>query len=465
MKTLHIIIITVFLATATVLLTTSHHAYASTCAVQETIYSAPEFFLLSDNVFVGNVTSITDYGNHQWQVHFNIEKIWKGTATRQTSTVMAHTLQACCYSITIGEKYLIYTNGSPSTINPIYSKMYSDAQNDIALFDDPKFQSEEKIKEDLNKELDVAKGRVGSMMMDKSSHIPINGVGVDEVNSTLDIMIDDERATLSVEQYTQNLKNILGDIPITVEFGHATTLMPILHSVEDQGITTSHPLIHGSNSSNVLKSPLQQFKSGIKPEYVKCNQNLHLIIKAKDGSFACVTIETGKNLAIRGWATTFGTGISTNDYYTKCDTLYPQSDTGIAVLYMPTNSIGKICVKYSNPNDTPVPIVGGIRIIFDQNNSYLNATGITTWIGSTDNMIPKGDSTMVYWVKTGNQTGFYGLRFVCGATPFAVGYDNNSKIVSNDFPFVGVTHSCPVMLYDVKIEGLSGIGVKYIPFP
>lgn len=211
-------------------------------------------------------------------------------------------------------------------------------------------------------------------------------------------------------------------------------------------------------------SPMQQFKEGIKPEYIKCNQNLHLIIKAEDGSFACVTIETGKNLAIRGWATTFGTGISTNDYYTKCDTLYPQSDTGIAVLYMPTNSIGKICVTYSNPNDTPVPIVGGIRI-FDQNNSYLNATGITTWIGSTNDMIPKGDSTMVYWVKTGNQTGFYGLRFVCGATPFAVGYDNNSKMVSSDFPFVGVTHSCPVMLYDVKIEGLAGIGVKYIPYP
>ncbi|MDC8451626.1 MAG: hypothetical protein KGH99_00965 [Thaumarchaeota archaeon] len=213
-----------------------------------------------------------------------------------------------------------------------------------------------------------------------------------------------------------------------------------------------------------MKSPLEQFKSGIKPEYVKCSQDLHLIIKAEDGSFACVTIETGKNLAIRGWATTFGTGISTNDYYTKCDTLYPQSDTGIAVLYMPTNSIGKICVKYSNPNDTPVPIVGGIRI-FDPNNSYLNATDITTWIGSTSNMIPKGDSTMVYWIKTGNQTGFYGLRFSCGGTPFAVGYDDNSKIVSSDFPFVGVTHSCPVMLYDVKIEGLTGIGVRYIPYP
>ncbi|WP_218583583.1 hypothetical protein, partial [Candidatus Nitrosotalea sp. FS] len=196
----------IVLIACAVFLIISHNVYASTCAVKETIYSAPEFFLLSDNVFVGNVTSITDYGNQQWQVHFDIEKIWKGTATRQTSTVMAHTLQACGYSINVGEKYLIYTNGSPSTINPISSKLYSDAQNDIALFDDPKFQAKEKVKEDLNKKLEIAQGTVESMMMDKSSHIPINGVGVDEVNSTLDIMIDDEKATLSVEQYTQNLK-------------------------------------------------------------------------------------------------------------------------------------------------------------------------------------------------------------------------------------------------------------------
>ena len=305
MKIQHLVIITVFLITSTVLLIIPQHAYASTCAVKETIYSAPEFYLLSDNVFVGNVTSITDYGNHQWQVHFNIEKIWKGTATRQTSSVMAHALQACGYSITVGEKYLIYTTGSPSTINPIFSKMYSDAQNDIVLFDDPKFQDEEKIKEDLNKKLEVAQGAVESMMMDKSSHIPINGVGVDEVNSTLDIMIDDERATLSVEQYTQNLKNILGDLPIKVEFGHATTALPILHNANDSGLTTSHPIIRGLNSSNVLESPLKQFKSGTDPYFVICNQNLQLVIKSSDNSPACVRPSSIERLLKQGWVNAY----------------------------------------------------------------------------------------------------------------------------------------------------------------
>lgn len=151
--------------------------------------------------------------------------------------------------------------------------------------------------------------------------------------------------------------------------------------------------------------------------------------------------------------------------FEPCDTPYPQSNTGVAVLYMPANSIGKICIRYSNLNDTPEQIFG-IRI-FDPNNSYQNVTSIITWNDLGNNYtIPKEDSfTGVYWIKTGNQTGFFGLDLFCGGTPFAVGYDNNSKIVSSDFPFIGRTYSCPAMSYEYHIDSLTGIGVKYIPYP
>jgi hypothetical protein len=155
--------------------------------------------------------------------------------------------------------------------------------------------------------------------------------------------------------------------------------------------------------------------------------------------------------------------------FTPCNIPYPQSNTGVAVLYMPLNSIGKICVRYSNVNDTPEPIFG-IRI-FDPNNSYKNATSITTWDNLRNNYtISKGDSTVVYLINTGNQTGFYGLVLSCGGTPFggipfAVGYDNKSKIISSDFPFLGVKHSCPAMTYDSHIDSLTGIGVRDIPYP
>ncbi|HEV2192471.1 MAG TPA: hypothetical protein VGR54_02495 [Nitrosopumilaceae archaeon] len=226
-------------------------------------------------------------------------------------------------------------------------------------------------------------------------------------------------------------------------------------------LNSTKPLVE---PKNVMESPLKQLESRIIAADVKCNRGLQLIFKVEDGFPACVTIETGKDLVKRGWAKTFGTGISTNDYYTTCDTPYPKSNTGVAVLYMPVNSIGKICVRYYNGNDFSLPI-SQLRIP-DPNNNNQNATNITIWSDLVNNTISKGNFTAVYWIKTGNQTGFYGLTVSsCIWTPFAVGYDNNSKIVASDFPFVGVTVSCPAGILSPEIYSMSGIGVKYIPYP
>ncbi|NHH97177.1 hypothetical protein DYY66_1678 [Candidatus Nitrosotalea sp. FS] len=115
-------------------------------------------------------------------------------------------------------------------------------------------------------------------------------------------MIDDERATLSVEQYTKNLKTILGDIPIKVEFGYATTATPILHNANDSGLTTSHPIIHGLNSSNVLKSPLKQFKSGVVTQNIACKEGFTLAIKKQGHQPACVDPDAVPKLVLRGWS-------------------------------------------------------------------------------------------------------------------------------------------------------------------
>ncbi|MGI0069611.1 MAG: hypothetical protein ACREAN_05075, partial [Nitrosopumilaceae archaeon] len=134
--------------------------------------------------------------------------------------------------------------------------------------------------------------------------------------------------------------------------------------------------------------------------------------------------------------------------------------------YMPANSIGKLCVKYTNYNSFPDSFRGGIRI-FDPNNSYQSVPDVTTGsnLGNIT-MIQGGESfTVTYWIKTGNHTGFYGLDLFCGGTPFAIGYDNSSKLVANDFPFVGLTYSCHAIAHDTEIDSMSGIGVKYIPYP
>ncbi len=147
--------------------------------------------------------------------------------------------------------------------------------------------------------------------------------------------------------------------------------------------------------------------------------------------------------------------------FMPCDTPFPQSDTGVAVLYMPANSIGKICVRYYNVNNTPTGI--GMRI-FEANNLTQNASDVTAW---TDNSTLEGNAnkTIVYFIKTGAKVGFYGASLNCGGFPLAVGYNVNSTITASDFPWIGKIFHCGVITYDSQIEGTAGIGVKYIPYP
>ncbi|MGI0073916.1 MAG: hypothetical protein ACREA3_08895, partial [Nitrosotalea sp.] len=180
---------------------------------------------------------------------------------------------------------------------------------------------------------------------------------------------------------------------------------------------------------------------------------------------AGLTFYDGKMKLLVSTSVTNSSGTQLPASFMPCDTPYPpnsegssQSNTGVAVLYMPMNSIGKICVHYTNWNK---PTQGGVRI-FEANDLTLDAKTITI---SGSDTIPAGNSTLVYTINSGNKAGFYGMSFFCGGIPFAVGYDNQSRIVSNDFPWLGNTFMCPAMSFNYDIVGTSGIGVKYIPPP
>ncbi len=234
------------------------------------------------------------------------------------------------------------------------------------------------------------------------------------------------------------------------------------------------------NSDSFLP-PRIQFKSGISALDVECNDDLVHIIKAKDLSPACVRQSSVEKLENQGWSNPgeipsrkehhivtppiFPTDISpcTIPYEQKPSTTSPVYPNGtiittgyIPVLYMPTNSTGMICVKYENSND-PKP---ASMQIFDANN--LSQKSDTTSYASPDT-IAKGNSTVVYTISTGKQAGYYGVSFSCVPIPFAVGYDNQSKIVLDDFPWMNSkTMYCPLISYSSKIYGLDGIGIYYI---
>lgn len=310
--------------------------------------------------------------------------------------------------------------------------------------------------------------------------IPISGHTLR--NSLVNIFLVDnygniENSTRVTSDYTGSFYANLG-IPSHVIGGGW-----YLFAKSDEGSWTSEIMVNTHGVSTMTLhipsglSPLKQFKLGIPIESVQCNQGFQLILKREDASPACVKPDTARKLIERDWGfirgvqTFFPFGNITNSTslgnatlpasFMPCDTPYPQNGTGVAVLYMPVNSTGKICVRYSNFNDFPAPL--GIRI-FNANNGK-DATEISTWDDIENNTIPKGNSTVVYWIKTGNHAGFYGLTIFCVGMPFAVGYDNNSTIVSNDFPWLGGTYNCPMMTYQYHIDSLTGIGVKYIPYP
>ncbi len=304
------------------------------------------------------------------------------------------------------------------------------------------------------------------------SNIAYRAIDAGTANATITFSHTDENQSNSNASFTGN--------PVSISKSVLFTILP-------QSVQTT----------SVIESPLKQFKSGIVSSDVKCKEGLQFIQKNENGQPACVKPQTMDKLIERGWGIIPLVGLpapySVTDKYSEmtlsnqtflnqdynstgttrlpasfmpCDTPYSKSDSGIPVLYMPTNSIGKICVRYTNYNSFPDSFSGGISI-FDPNNSYQNAPGVTTWSDLRNITTIQGRQSFIatYWIKTGNQTGFYGLDLFCGGTPFAIGYDNSSKLVANDFPFVGLTYSCPAILHDTQIDSTSRIGVKYVPFP
>ena len=269
----------------------THNAFADTCSYSWISLTAPQLFLVSDTVFAGTVSSIDNYTSHEWKIEFNTEKIWKGQQGPKIS-IITNSLRGCDYTLTIGEKYLVYASNSPLHTTLDLTVPFSGVQNDTKIFDDPKFQTEQKIKEELNKKLEIAKEIISNMMVGKTTAIPINMVGVDEINSILEIGIDNTKAALSEEEYQKKLKEMVGDIPIKIEFG---VISPTSKSTTENFI--GNDLIPPS-----ILTPLKQLKFGIPLTEIKCKENLTLLKKTSNGLAICVSIKTGKKLLERKFA-------------------------------------------------------------------------------------------------------------------------------------------------------------------
>ncbi len=242
--------------------------------------------------------------------------------------------------------------------------------------------------------------------------------------------------------------------------------LPIYGSVFPVYATNS-TVLQNTNFS----SPLEQFLKGIQVNNIQCNNGMQLIIKAEDGSPACVKPDTASILVERGWAKETSSQTPSNivTTFAACDTSYPPNVDGLPVgkgfplLYMPSNSIGSICVNYYDIIDS-----GSVGFHIFKNNSSCfvcknNPTGIT--ISASKNYLSGASTneTVVYTIKTGNYSGLFGISTFCESVYLAVGYENVSNITHGNFTWTMYgSKACPAAFYYDSISGLHGIGFKFI---
>lgn len=143
--------------------------------------------------------------------------------------------------------------------------------------------------------------------------IPIDGYALP--NSTINIFLVNNYG--NIQNSTQVMSNSTGyfntslGIPSHV-IGGAWTLF----AINDDSNFAMQLMVnfHGSNTPPFHSPggfpPLKQFKLGIKPIYVQCRSDLHLIIKSENGSPACVKHDTANILRERSWAESITSGIS-----------------------------------------------------------------------------------------------------------------------------------------------------------
>lgn len=96
-------------------------------------------------------------------------------------------------------------------------------------------------------------------------------------------------------------------------------------------------------------SPLKQYETGLAAKDVKCNLGSWLVTKAKDGSPACVKLDTAYMLIKRGWAFS--------------ESAYPEGDAQFALRTNSTIIPGNL------------PYSSGVRIPYQESSRTINYTG------------------------------------------------------------------------------------------
>ena len=88
--------------------------------------------------------------------------------------------------------------------------------------------------------------------------------------------------------------------PSTLPEGNQTTSIPDMNPMSDNFTTVPETTL--TPAKTTMLDPLMQFKSGVTAKDVQCRLDFQLVLKAEDGSPACIEKISVDDLVKRGWA-------------------------------------------------------------------------------------------------------------------------------------------------------------------
>ncbi|MDE1764730.1 MAG: YncE family protein [Thaumarchaeota archaeon] len=282
----------------------------------------------------------------------------------------------------------------------------------------------------------------------KAENIYCAGVGWSQ-------LLDPGKSITGTSGYTTNyMATESGTATITVAFSYHSLIQkdPSQTSAEQTVSKSLQFQIRDVNSDSSgppvpeTPSPLQQFKSGVKAEDVKCNSGFILAINL-DYSPACVTKSSATKLFLRGWALGF-----TN--YRPVYFMESGSAAQVVVQYHPRNNRGNALP------DIQLPLhswMYGLKSDYPVDSNEIKA------IAKPDYIHTSSVSIVNYTITAGNTKGVYWLSILdpCVLVPIAVNLDE-SQVTTMDLQSPADSRSCPPPEVQFHVVGIYNATLKLI---
>jgi len=375
--------------------------------VQAMPYMSPQdLYKASDMVFHGQVISKqTGPGPDYYYYQVKVDTFFKNPQTSDSITVAGHKSEGGHVSypqFEMGDTAIFYINKTDgiNTISP-YSQIAGNACNVQSFLESSPISANPKIGPAPSSHIYIEDAK-GVM-----PYIPlINHTAVFHDDDVWNIYPESRMVpiTLSIRveydgqqqvfNQTQTLEMQACSGPGKVQWNFVPTKVDnYIATVSDDKskIAMSFNSVYNYTADSIISPPLKQFKSGVAPKDVKCNDGFLLTFKAEDGSPVCVKPETAKKLYEHGWASVLTIRIENN---------------------IPLNYTQNVHMPYTNENKTSSPL----QLFLSVDSEYQNpAEPVTINIGlNNTGSVPLTIAKSDNWPRNDMSSG------LCSNLPFGI---------------------------------------------